>query len=109
MRRTALNRMWTVIFTLLLCGASVASLPRNVWADHYPGDPAPPPGPPSPGGGDPDWPDGAARTPKPSPGRGASQPSARRAVANARQDAFSVWMFKVRMAFATGFRFFLRF
>lgn len=106
MRRKAQNRLWTLIFTLLLCVASTASLPVNVRAGVVPGEPSPP-APPEPGAGDPDWPTGGGRSPKPGPARGLNQPGAREI--GARQDGFSVWMFKVRMAFVAGFRTFFRF
>ena len=64
MRRKAHNRLWTFVFTLLLCVASMASMPRNVRADQLPGEP-PPTSTPPPGAGDPDWPAGVGRTPKP--------------------------------------------
>jgi len=38
-----------------------------------------------------------------------NQPVARSGTATARADQFSVWMLKVRMAFAAGFRVFFRF
>lgn len=106
MRRKAHNRLWTFIFTILLCTASTGLLARNVRATTFPGDPAPP-APPPPGGGDPDWPDGTARSPKPGPQRGVNQPVNRPVVAG-RPSSFSVWVFKVRMAFAAAFRIFFR-
>ena len=109
MRRKAQNRLWTLIFTLLLCVLSTVSLPRPVRADFIPGGDSGPPPPPDPQAGDPDWPAGVGRTPKPGPTRGMNQPVSRGGVASARPDQFSVWMFKVRMAFAAGFRVFFRF
>jgi len=38
-----------------------------------------------------------------------NEPVGRGSVAPARSDQFSVWMFRVRMAFAAGFRVFFRF
>jgi hypothetical protein len=108
MRRKAHNRLWTIILTLLLCGASAVSMPRVVRAEISPGETGPPP-PPDPQAGDPDWPTGGARAPKPGSTRGGIQPGARSDAAAARQDRFSVWMFKVRMAFAAAFRVFFRF
>lgn len=109
MRRKAHNRLWTLIFTLLLCTASAVGTPRFVRADTSPtNDPTPPGGPPDPGAGDPDWPAGAGRTPKPGPTRGMNQPVGRRDVAVAQPSSFSVWMMKLRMAFAAGFRVFFR-
>jgi hypothetical protein len=108
MRRKALNRLWTVLITLLLCGATAASLPGRVWADQYPGDPAPP-GPPNPGAGDPDWPSQGGRTPKPGPIHGSVTPDVQRPRAATRQDALNALWFKVRMALSAGFRVFFRF
>ena len=110
MRRKAHNRLWTLIITLLLCTASAVGLPGHVRAEGTPiNDPTPPSGPPDPQAGDPDWPTGGARTPKPGPTRGMNQPVARGGVSTARTDQFGVWMLKVRMAFAAGFRVFFRF
>src|SRR6266705_3370539 len=110
MRRKAHNRLWTLIFTLLLCAASAVSMAGYVRAEIAPGgDPAPTGGPPAPQPGDPDWPAGVARTPKPGPTRGVNQPGGRRDVATARENWLNVWMMKVRMAFAAGFRAFFPF
>ncbi len=109
MRRKAHNRLWTFVFTLLLCVASMASMPRQVGAEITPNTDPAPPAPPDPQAGDPDWPAGVGRTPKPGPTRGMNQPVARSGTATARADQFSVWMLKVRMAFAAGFRVFFRF
>ena len=111
MRRKAHNKLWTLIFTLLLCMASAVSMAGYVRAEIAPGsDPPPSPGgPPGPQAGDPDWPAGVARTPKPGPARGEYQPGGQRNTAGSRQAWFSVWMMKVRMAFAAGFRAFFPF
>ena len=110
MRRKAHNRLWTLIFAFLLCVASTVSRPGYLRADVAPGgDPPPTGGPPGPQVGDPDWPDGVARTPKPGPARGLNQPGGQRDIAAARTTWFDVWMMKVRMAFGAGFRTFFRF
>src|SRR5438067_6436566 len=99
MRRKAHNRLWTLLFTLLLCGAGTASLPQVIRADMLPGDPSTPP-PPNPQAGDPDWPTGGARAPKPD----ASHGSVAKRDVPVRQDRMIAWMLKVRMAFVAGFR-----
>lgn len=105
MRRKVHNRLWTLIFTLLLCTASAVSMAGYARAEMTPvSDPPPTGGPPGPQAGDPDWPDGVARTPKPGPTRGVNQPGGQRNSAVGRANWFSVWMMKVRMAFGAGFR-----
>jgi hypothetical protein len=110
MRRKAHNRLWTIVFTLLLCTASAVSMAGYARAEMTPvSDPPPTGGPPGPQAGDPDWPDGgAARSPRPGPARGVSQPSGQNGAA-ARPSWLSVWMMKVRMAFLAGFRAFFPF
>ena len=109
MRRNAHNRMWTLLFTLLLCVASTVSLPSHLRADVVPSSDPAPPTPPDPQGGDPDWPTNIGHSPKPGAARGRNLAVARGNNAAARRDQFSVWMIRVRMAFATGFRVFFRF
>ena len=107
MRRRASNRLWTFILMLLLFGTSAASLPGIVRADFVPGDPVPG-APPDPQAGDPDWPAGVARNPKPGSTRGAYQSGTPRDIMSVRHGRLSVW-FKFRMAFAATFRAFFRF
>jgi hypothetical protein len=107
MRRKAHKRLWTLILTLILCTANVVSLPTSVRAGVTPGETAPP-GPPSPGAGDPDVPVGSAPAPKAGTPRGFNQGAAQQDIAAARRGQLSVWMMKVRMAFAASFRVFFR-
>jgi hypothetical protein len=108
MRRKAHNRLWTLIFTLSLCALSTVGMPGKVRAGFIPTDPSAPGSPPTPGVGDPDVPVGSP-TPKSGQPRGVSQPVNRNAVVGARPSWLSVWMYKVRMAFAAGFRAFFPF
>ena len=89
MRRRFDRRLWTLILSLFLIGGGSLSLPGAVRADITPTDPAPGP-PPDGGTGDPDWPQGPARSPKPGPTRGASNPS--RENSQARRGGMLQWM-----------------
>ena len=108
MRRKAHNRLWPLLLTLLLVGASAMSVPSFVRAELSQGE-TPLPPPPNPSGGDPDVPVGSAPAPKPGTGRGLSQPGTSSQFGVARSTQLSVWMLRVRMAIAAAFRVFFRF
>jgi hypothetical protein len=99
-------RLWSLLLALALVASGTAITPRSIWADEYPGEPAPSPAPDT-GTGDPDWPDSpSAKSPKPSPVRGVGGPGPREQV----QVTWSgKWVWGFRMAFASVYRIFFRF
>ena len=109
MQRKAHNRLWTLILSLLLCAASLGPTTRIARADGIPFDPTPgaPPSGGDPHAGDPDAPDGAGKTPRPGSSRGITGQSIR--VNTAPRSSVSLWMLRLRMAFASVYRFLFRF
>src|SRR5262245_22189746 len=109
MQRKAHNRLWTLILSLVLCAASLGPATRNARADGIPFDPAPgaPPNGGDPHAGDPDYPDGTGKNPKPGPSRGIAGQSIR--VNTAPRPSMGLWMLRLRMAFASVYRFLFRF
>ena len=108
MRRKAHNRLWTLILSLLLCGASLAPpIARVACADSSPTDPVPGTPGPSPGAGDPDSPSSGGKSlPTPIGHRGFTGQTARVA---APQGTFGIWLLRLRMAFASVYHFMFRF
>jgi hypothetical protein len=107
MRRKAHNKLWTLILSLLLCGASLAPPSARVaCADTSPTDPVPGVPGPGPGAGDPDSPDTGKSLPTPVSHRGFTGQSARVA---APQGSLGIWLLRLRMAFASVYHFLYRF
>jgi hypothetical protein len=107
MRRKAHNRLWTLILSMLLCGASLAPGARIARADTAPTDPVP--GAPSgdPQAGDPDSPDTNRSLPAPGGHRGSTGQTLRSTAVP--QGTFGIWLLRLRMAFASATRFLFRF
>jgi hypothetical protein len=105
MRRKAHNRLWTLILMMLLCGSSLAPGARIARADTAPTDPAPGT-PPDPHGGDPDDPN-TKSLPGPGSHRGSFGQTIR--VTTAPQSPLSIWMLRLRMAFASVYHVLFRF
>jgi hypothetical protein len=106
MRRKAHNKLWTLILSLLLCGASLAPPSARVaYADASPTDPVPGTGGGQ-GAGDPDSPDTGKSLPTPIGHRGFTGQSAR---ITAPQGTFGIWLLRLRMAFASVTHFLFRF
>ena len=106
MRRKAHNRLWTLILMMLLCGASLAPGARIARADNAPVDPVPG-GSPGPGAGDPDSPDSGRSLPGPGSHRGSTGQTIR--VTTAPQSPLSIWLLRLRVSFASVYRFLFRF
>ena len=107
MRRKAHQRLWTLILMLLLSGASLAPTARIARADTAPTDPVP--GQPTdPGAGDPDSPDTGRSLPSPGPHRGNTGQTLR-VTSAPQQGTFGIWLLRLRMAFATVYRYLFRF
>jgi hypothetical protein len=104
MRQKAQNRLWTLIFTMLLCGAALVPGARIARADTAPVDPVPGAPPSDPQAGDPDSPDDGTRsTPAPGGHRGATGQTLR-VTTTAHPGSFGMWMLRLRMAFASVYR-----
>jgi len=107
MRHKAHNKLLTLILTMLLCGAGLAPGARIARADTTPTDPVPGAPPGDPQAGDPDSPDGARSTPAPGGHRGSTGQTIR--VTAPQQGVWSIWLLRLRMAFASVYRFLFRF
>jgi hypothetical protein len=107
MRRKAHNKLWTLIFTMLLCGASLAPAARVARADSTPIDPVPGAPPGDPQAGDPDHPD-TKSLPGPGGHRGSTGQTLR-STAVPSHGTIGLWMLRLRMAFASVYHFLFRF
>jgi len=105
MRRKAQNRLWTLILSMLLCGAVLAPAARIARAGDAPTDPVPGAPPGDPQAGDPDAPTNGRGMPKPGSNRGASGQAA---AVTQQRPSISIWMLRLRIAFAAVYRILFR-
>ena len=101
MRRQVHNRLWTLILSMLLCGACLAPAVRIARADSAPTDPVPGAPPGDPQAGDPDFPGNGRGMPKPGSNRGAGGQTA---AVTSQRSSISIWWLRLRMAFAAVYR-----
>ena len=106
MQRKAHNKLWTLILMLLLCGASLGSAARVARADISPVDPVPGSPPGDPQAGDPDHPD-TKSMPSPVSHRGSTGQFGRVTTAP-QQGGWGIWLLRLRMAFASTYRYLFR-
>ena len=107
MQRKAHNRLWTLILMLLLCGASLGPAAYVARADISPVDPVPGSPPGDPQAGDPDSPDTGKSLPAPGGHRGNTGQTLRVTTAP-QQGGWGIWLLRLRMAFASMYRFLFR-